>query len=77
MANSPYPALAVAEAAQTIAAAARDQARLLPHESSGGKTLALRVNAAGNIERTELDKTGYEHHWQRPDGSVYAVDSSD
>ena len=36
-----------------------------------------RKNAAGDIERSDLNQHAYEHHWQRPDGSVYAVDSSD
>lgn len=34
-------------------------------------------NVHGDLARPDLDKFAYEHHWQRPDGSVYLVDSSD
>lgn len=38
---------------------------------------ATMTNAAGDSERPDLNKHAHEHHWQRPDGSVYVVDSSD
>lgn len=31
----------------------------------------------GHSARPDLNKFAHEHHWQRPDGSVYCVDSSD
>lgn len=29
------------------------------------------------VPRPDLDRYAHEHHWQRPDGSIYCVDSSD
>ncbi len=37
----------------------------------------LRTNVRGDVERPDLDVHAHEHHWQRLDGTVYAVDSSD
>lgn len=34
-------------------------------------------NARGEIARPDLDKFACEYHWQRPDGSIYIVDSGD
>lgn len=46
--------------------------------SSGQEaTKAPERNARGDIRRRDLDRFAYEHHWQRPDGTVYTVDSSD
>jgi len=36
-----------------------------------------RRNKLGDIQRMDLDGRYGDRHWQRPDGSVYAVDSSD
>ena len=47
-----------------------------PGELGSGDASA-RKNVHGDIARPDLDKHAYEHHWQRPDGTVYAVDSSD
>ena len=47
------------------------------HSSSGQATKAPERNARGDIRRCDLDRFAYEHHWQRPEGSAYAVDSSD
>jgi hypothetical protein len=37
----------------------------------------LTQDAGRDIQRPDLDRFAYEHHWQRPDGSIYCVDSSD
>lgn len=51
-----------------------------PAELHGGSNQVKQEperNARGDIRRSDLDRYAHEHHWQRSDGTVYAVDSSD
>lgn len=31
----------------------------------------------GDTPRPDLDETAHDRHWQRPDGTVYLIDSDD